>query len=58
MQLEAISSYPVICNLGEEPDPHLAMTLFHVFVGSNRVSPQPPFLQQRLLNFLPKILFL
>ncbi|KAK4821921.1 hypothetical protein QYF61_004924 [Mycteria americana] len=45
MQLETISSRPITCYLGEETDPHLATTSFQVAVESDKVSPQPPFLQ-------------
>ncbi|KAK4818705.1 hypothetical protein QYF61_017926, partial [Mycteria americana] len=44
-QLEAISSRPITCYLGEETDPHLSTTSFQVVVESDKVSPQPPFLQ-------------
>ncbi|KAK4815148.1 hypothetical protein QYF61_017589 [Mycteria americana] len=44
-QLEAISSRPITCYLGEETDPHLSTTSFQVAVESDEVSPQPPFLQ-------------
>ncbi|KAK4821667.1 hypothetical protein QYF61_027135 [Mycteria americana] len=47
VQLEAISSRPSTCYLGEETDPHLATTSFQVVVESNKVSPQPPFLQAK-----------
>ncbi|KAK4832356.1 hypothetical protein QYF61_021955 [Mycteria americana] len=46
-QLEAISSRPITCYLGEETDPHLSTTSFQVVVESNKVSPQPPFLQAK-----------
>ncbi|KAK4821380.1 hypothetical protein QYF61_018918 [Mycteria americana] len=46
-QLEAISSRPMACYLGEETDPHLSTTSFQVVVESNKVSPQPPFLQAK-----------
>ncbi|KAK4820755.1 hypothetical protein QYF61_006095 [Mycteria americana] len=46
-QLEAISSHPITCYLGEETDPHLSTTSFQVVVESNKVSPQPPFLQAK-----------
>ncbi|KAK4806947.1 hypothetical protein QYF61_027314 [Mycteria americana] len=46
-QLEAISSRPISCYLGEETDPHLSTTSFQVVVESNKVSPQPPFLQAK-----------
>ncbi|KAK4810562.1 hypothetical protein QYF61_004525 [Mycteria americana] len=46
-QIEAISSCPITCYLGEETDPHLATTSFQVVVESIKVSPQPPFLQAK-----------
>ncbi|KAK4827063.1 hypothetical protein QYF61_013704, partial [Mycteria americana] len=46
-QLEAISSCPITCYLGEETDPHLSTASFQVVVESNEVSPQPPFLQAK-----------
>ncbi|KAK4819032.1 hypothetical protein QYF61_024397 [Mycteria americana] len=46
-QLEAISSCPIACYLGEETDPHLSTTSFQVVVESDKVSPQPPFLQAK-----------
>ncbi|KAK4829778.1 hypothetical protein QYF61_006577 [Mycteria americana] len=46
-QLEAISSCPITCYLGEETDPHLSTTSFQAVVESNKVSPQPPFLQAK-----------
>ncbi|KAK4831168.1 hypothetical protein QYF61_015638 [Mycteria americana] len=46
-QLEAISSRPITCYLGEETDPHLSTTSFQVVVESDKVSPQPPFLQAK-----------
>ncbi|KAK4829729.1 hypothetical protein QYF61_006190 [Mycteria americana] len=45
VQLEAISSGPITCYLGEETDPHLSTTSFQVVEESDKVSPQPPFLQ-------------
>ncbi|KAK4810060.1 hypothetical protein QYF61_007224 [Mycteria americana] len=50
-QLEAISSCPVTCYLGEETDPHLYTTPFQVVVESNKISPQPPFLQAKQPQF-------
>ncbi|KAK4827917.1 hypothetical protein QYF61_022365, partial [Mycteria americana] len=44
-QLEAISSCPITCYLGEETDPHLSTASFQVVVESDEVSPQPPFLR-------------
>ncbi|KAK4825916.1 hypothetical protein QYF61_003411 [Mycteria americana] len=46
-QLEAISSCPITCYLGEETDPHLSTTSFQAVVESKKVSPQPPFLQAK-----------
>ncbi|KAK4810580.1 hypothetical protein QYF61_007317, partial [Mycteria americana] len=46
-QLEAVSSCPIACYLGEETDPHLPTTSFQVVVESDKVSPQPPFLQAK-----------
>ncbi|KAF1466761.1 Conserved oligomeric Golgi complex subunit 5, partial [Megadyptes antipodes antipodes] len=50
-QLEAISSRPIACCLGEETDTHLATTSFQVVVESNEVSPQPPLLQAKQSQF-------
>ncbi|KAK4810277.1 hypothetical protein QYF61_015307 [Mycteria americana] len=50
-QLEAISSHPITCYLGEETDPHLSTTSFQVVVESDKVSPQPPFLQAKQPQF-------
>ncbi|KAK4830406.1 hypothetical protein QYF61_010937 [Mycteria americana] len=50
-QLEAVSSCPITCYLGEETDPHLSTTSFQVVVESNKVSPQPPFLQAKQPQF-------
>ncbi|KAK4831109.1 hypothetical protein QYF61_015412 [Mycteria americana] len=50
-QLEAISSCPITCHLGEETDPHLSTTSFQVAVESEKVSPQPPFLQAKQPQF-------
>ncbi|KAK4829196.1 hypothetical protein QYF61_002461 [Mycteria americana] len=44
-QLEAISSRPITCYLGEETDPHLSTPSFQAAVESDEVSPQPPSLQ-------------
>ncbi|KAK4815206.1 hypothetical protein QYF61_021825 [Mycteria americana] len=46
-QLEAISSRPITCYLGEETDPHLSTPSFQVVEESDEVSPQPPFLQAK-----------
>ncbi|KAK4810257.1 hypothetical protein QYF61_013072 [Mycteria americana] len=51
MQLEAISSCPIACYLGEETDPHLSTTSFQAVVESDKVSPQPPVLQAKQPQF-------
>ncbi|KAK4810322.1 hypothetical protein QYF61_018264 [Mycteria americana] len=51
VQLEAISSCPITCHLGEETDPHLSTTSFQAVVESDKVSPQPPFLQAKQPQF-------
>ncbi|KAK4822442.1 hypothetical protein QYF61_015189 [Mycteria americana] len=50
-QLEATSSRPITCYLGEETDPHLSTTSFQAVVESDKVSPQPPFLQAKQPQF-------
>ncbi|KAK4806962.1 hypothetical protein QYF61_027329 [Mycteria americana] len=50
-QLEGISSRPITCYLTEETDTHLSTTSFQVVVDSNKVSPQPPFLQAKQSQF-------
>ncbi|KAK4817835.1 hypothetical protein QYF61_000670 [Mycteria americana] len=57
VQLEAISSCPITCYLGEETDPHLSTTSFQAVVESNKVSPQPPFLQAEQPQ-LPQLLLI
>ncbi|KAJ7422583.1 hypothetical protein WISP_37280 [Willisornis vidua] len=44
-QLKAISSCPGADHLGEEPDPPLATTSSQVVVESEKVIPEPPFVQ-------------
>jgi len=56
MQLEAISSHPITSYLGEETDPHFTTTSFQVVVESDKVSPQPPLLQTKQLQFLQPLL--
>ncbi|KAK4829607.1 hypothetical protein QYF61_005707 [Mycteria americana] len=64
VQLEAISSCPITCYLGEETDPHLSTTSFQVVEESDKVSPQPPLLQAKqsqlpqplLIRLLPQTL--
>ncbi|KAK4819936.1 hypothetical protein QYF61_015557 [Mycteria americana] len=51
VQLEAISSCPITCYLGEETNPHLSTASFQAVVESNKVSPQPPFLQAKQPQF-------
>ncbi|KAK4812334.1 hypothetical protein QYF61_017111 [Mycteria americana] len=50
-QLEAISSHPMACYLGEEANTHLSTTSFQVVVESGKVSPQPPLLQAKQPQF-------
>ncbi|KAK4825746.1 hypothetical protein QYF61_002185, partial [Mycteria americana] len=57
VQLEAISSRPITCYLGEETDPHLSTTSFQVVVESDKVSPQPPLLQTKQPQF-PQLLLI
>ncbi|KAK4831422.1 hypothetical protein QYF61_017553 [Mycteria americana] len=56
-QLEAISSRPITCYLGEDTDPHLSTTSSQVVVESDKVSPQPPFLQAKQPQ-LPQLLLI
>ncbi|KAK4817647.1 LOW QUALITY PROTEIN: hypothetical protein QYF61_023237 [Mycteria americana] len=46
-QLEAISSRPIACYLGEETNTHLSTPSFQAVEESHKVSPQPPFLQAK-----------
>ncbi|KAK4820044.1 hypothetical protein QYF61_017857 [Mycteria americana] len=55
-QLEAVAPRPITCYLGEETDPHLTTTSFQVVVESDKVSPQPPFLQFPQLFFIRLVL--
>jgi len=50
-QLEAIFSCPVTCYLGKQTNPHLATISFQVVEESDKVSPQPPFLQAEQPQF-------
>ena len=50
-QLEAITSHPVACYLGEETDIHLITTSFLVVVESDKVSPELPFLHTEKHQF-------
>jgi len=45
VQLKAISSHPITRYLGEETTTCLTTTSFQVVVESDKVPPQPPFLQ-------------
>ncbi|KAK4829125.1 hypothetical protein QYF61_002204 [Mycteria americana] len=56
-QLEAISSRPITCYLGEETNPHLSTISFQGVVESDKVSPQPPFLQAKQPQF-PQLLLI
>ena len=46
-QLEAIASCPITSYLGEAANTCLTTTSFQVVIESNKVSPQPPLLQNR-----------
>ncbi|KAK4825857.1 hypothetical protein QYF61_003131 [Mycteria americana] len=50
-QLEDTSSCPITCYLGEETNPHVSTTSFQVVEESDKVSPQPPFLQAKQPQF-------
>jgi len=50
-QLEALSSHPIACYLGEETDVHLTTPSFQVVVESDKVSPQAPLLQAKQPQF-------
>lgn len=45
VQLQAMSSHPVTCYLGQEANAHLATIFLQVVVGSGEVSPQSLVLQ-------------
>ena len=47
VQFEAISSCPITCYLGKETNTHLTTVSIQVVVESDKVSPQPPFLQAK-----------
>ncbi|KAK4816580.1 hypothetical protein QYF61_017970 [Mycteria americana] len=57
VQLEAVSSHPTPCYLGEETNTHLSTTSFQVVVESDKVSPQPSFLQAKQPQF-PQLLLI
>ncbi|KAK4832875.1 hypothetical protein QYF61_025971 [Mycteria americana] len=57
VQLEAVSSCPMACYLGEEADTHLTTTSFQVVVESDKVSPQPLLLQAKQSQF-PQLLLI
>lgn len=50
VQLEAISSCAVACFLGEETNPLLVIISFQGVVGSDKVPPEPSFLQAEHLQ--------
>ena len=50
-QPEAISSHSVAYYLGEEANTHVATTSFQVVVESDKVPPQPAFLQTKQPQF-------
>ena len=55
MQLEATASHPITSYLGEETNSCFTTTSFKVVVQSNKVPPQPPFLQAKQPQF-PQLL--
>jgi len=57
MQLEAISPCPITCYLGKDTDIHLTPSSLQVVVESDKVSPQPPFLQTKQPR-LPQLLLI
>lgn len=57
MQLEAISSNPIACYLGEETDHHVATAFFPAVVESEKVFLEPPFLQAKHSQ-LPQLLLI
>lgn len=50
MQPEAISSHPLDSYLGEQTNPHLPSASFQVVVESDKVPPEPPFLQTKSMK--------
>ena len=57
MQLEAVFSQPITCFLGEETKTCLTTTSFQVVVESDKISPEPPFLQAKQPRF-PQLLLI
>ncbi|KAK4825522.1 LOW QUALITY PROTEIN: hypothetical protein QYF61_000035, partial [Mycteria americana] len=57
LQLEYVSSCPISCYLEEDTNTHLTTTFFQVVLESNKVSPQPPFLQAEQPQF-PQLLLI
>jgi len=52
VQLEAISTCPIACYLGEEVDTHPTITFFQVVVESSKVSPSLLFSRLKKLSSL------
>jgi len=57
MQLEAIPPSPVASYVVEEADPCLTTTSLQAVIESNKVSPEPPFLQTEQSQ-LPQLLLI
>ena len=51
VQPEAFPSCPIACYRGEETSPQLPTTSFQVVIESNKMSPEPPFLQTKQRQF-------
>ena len=56
MQPETIFSHPVASYLGEETDICLATTCLQIVAESEKVSPEPPFLQTKQPPFFQLLL--
>ena len=50
-QLEAIPSHPIASHLGEEANPQLTTASFQGVVESEKVSSEPPLLQNQQFQF-------
>lgn len=53
--LDAVPSLSVTCYFWEETNPHVAIVSFQAVVESNKVPPEPPFLQAKY-PLLPQLL--
>lgn len=55
VQLKTVSSHLTTCYEGKQTDTHLATTPFQAVVETDKVSPEPPFLQIKQPQF-PQLL--